>query len=123
MPLRTSYDPCTLLAKHIIKAVKTVEDKCASIGVVTEEEGKGLIVQPMAGKALQNLCPLASLTCWSPCGDAEYDVVNVVENSLWYVVRTGSLSFQVVGNMLGARLPYLILMFVDYNGRFHFQFV
>jgi hypothetical protein len=121
MPIRIANDPRTSFGKQIVKTVETIEDKGSCLRIVAKIESKGLSFQRMKGKTLQQTAPLSALAFRSPSGDAEDKIVNKAEDSLWDMMRAGGLRSQMIGDVLGARLPQHIFMLVDNDGRFHFN--
>ena len=116
MPFRAADDSGSLFCKQVVELVEPVEDEGSRLWVVTKKEGEGLAVQSMAGKAMQDFSPLSTLAGWSPSGNTEDKVVNVAENGFWYMMRTGGLCAQMIGDMLGTCLANLVLVLVNNYG-------
>jgi hypothetical protein len=114
VPFGIAYDLGPLFFEQRIDTVKAVEDEGSGLWVVTEEKGKGLAVKRMIEKNMQQMGPLSTLARRSPGGDAEYEIVNIVEDCLRHLTSTGGLCAKMVGYMLGACLSQLVLMLVDY---------
>lgn len=119
VPRWAAHNSCPLSCQEIVQTVEAVEDEGSGLWVMAKEEGEGLAVQTVAGKAMQQAGPLSCLPVGRPCRDTEDEVVHHIEDGLRNVVRAGGLRAKVIGDVLGACLSELVLVFVDNDGRFH----